>query len=423
MNPTENTIPQIVEYIQKGGSGIIILPANPTTDAVASATSLYLGLTKAGKNITVACSTPVNADVTGADKIENSFLTKGDNLVISFPYTDGSIDKVDYNIQGTTFNLIITPRQGQPKLDAQKVEYSYAGGKVDFIIVVDSPSYNALGQIYTENQAEFEGKTVINIDRHLVNNMFGTVNFVSKTSSSTSELVLKVLTAMQIEIDRDMATNMYTGLTAATNYFTSYSVVPGTFEAAAQLLKLGAQKKPPVKSQPAPQNNQSQPQQQQSRPPVARPQAQPAHNTQQNAQQVQAHQIPTQQPQQAQKQQPQPSYVSQSETSAGKQNNQPQQAQNQQPAQAEPQMSKPAPQAQQTQNTPSYASQDASAGRQNNQPQQPTQAPQAHAPQAPQPPQNLQKVQEAPEAIDDNQQSETPQDWLKPKIFRSGGLL
>ncbi len=389
MNPTENTIPQIVEYIQKGGSGIIILPANPTTDAVASATSLYLGLTKAGKNITVACSTPVNADVTGADKIENTFLTKGDNLVISFPYTDGSIDKVDYNIQGTTFNLIITPRQGQPKLDAQKVEYSYAGGKVDFIIVVDAPSYNALGQIYTENQAEFEGKTVINIDRHLVNNMFGTVNFVSKTSSSTSELVLKVLTAMQIEIDRDMATNMYTGLTAATNYFTSYSVVPGTFEAAAQLLKLGAQKKPPVKSQPAPQNNQSQPQQ--NRPPIARPQAQQSQ--------------PQQQPQKQQSQQ----------------NNQPQQAQNQQtqqnvqsqqPAQAEPQMSKPSPQAQQAQ-----------PAQQNNQPQQPVQAPQAHAPQAPQPPQNLQKVQEAPEAIDDNQQSETPQDWLKPKIFRSGGLL
>ena len=41
MNPTENVIPQIIEYIQKGTAGIIVLPANPTTDAVASATSLY----------------------------------------------------------------------------------------------------------------------------------------------------------------------------------------------------------------------------------------------------------------------------------------------------------------------------------------------------------------------------------------------
>jgi hypothetical protein len=211
---------------------VIKIPFNPslngktkTTDAVASATSLYLGLTKAGKNITIACSTPVNTEVTASDKIQNTFITKGDNLVISFPYTDGSIDKVDYNIQGSTFNLIITPRQGQPKLDAQKVAYSYTGGKVDFIITVDAPSYNALGQIYQENQAEFDGRPVINIDRHLVNNMFGTVNYVNKTASSTSELVLKLLMSMQIEIDRDMATNMYTGLTAATNYFTSYSVV------------------------------------------------------------------------------------------------------------------------------------------------------------------------------------------------------
>lgn len=262
MQPTDNYLNQINETLTKGQSGIIVLPANPSIDALAAATSLYLGLTKIGKNVSVACATIPATDLVGTDKIQNTFVTKGDNLVISFPYVDGSIDKVDYNIEGEKFNLIVTPRSGQPKLDPSKVQYAYVGGKIDFIIAIDTPNLNSLGEIYTENQNEFQGKTIINIDRHLINNMFGTVNMVVKTSSSTSELVLKVLQSMQIEIDKDIATNLYTGLTTATNYFTSYSVNADTFEAAAELLKNGAVKKPPMKPnmQQTQQQSQSQPQ-------------------------------------------------------------------------------------------------------------------------------------------------------------------
>jgi nanoRNase/pAp phosphatase (c-di-AMP/oligoRNAs hydrolase) len=248
MNPTDNSLSQIGEAIAKGNSGVIILPSNPTNDAVAAGTSLYLGLTKLGKNVALLSSSTPDTQFAAADKIQNTFTTKGDNLVITFPYTDGSIDKVDYNIQGETFNLIITPRPGQPKLDPQKVGFSYAGGAVDFIVTVDAPNLNSLGTIYTENQKEFQGKSIINIDRHLINNMFGTVNYINKTSSSTSELVLKVLRELQCEIDKDMATNLYSGITGATNFFSSYSVNADTFEAASALLKLGAVKRPPMRA-------------------------------------------------------------------------------------------------------------------------------------------------------------------------------
>lgn len=294
MNPTDNSLSQIGEVIEKGTAGIIILPANPTLDAQASAASLYLALSKAGKNISLVCSTVPESDIIAIDKVQQNLMTKGDNLVVSFPYTEGSIDKVDYNIQGNTFNLIISPRPGQPKLDAEKVQFSYSGGKIDFIITVDAPNLSALGAIYQENQEDFQNKQIINIDRHLVNAMYGTVNVVNKTASSTSELVLRVLTTLQYEIDKDIATNLYAGLTGATNYFTSYSVNAGTFETAAALLKLGAVKKPPMKQgapampqtqtqpQPAPQmqnqqNRMPRPQQPQNQPrqQQAQPQAQP----------------------------------------------------------------------------------------------------------------------------------------------------
>jgi len=243
MNNQQNTLARLHEIITKATSGAIVLPANPSQDAIAAGTSLYLGLVKMGKNVSLVCAQGVQSDLTGADKIQSNLVTGGDNLVISFPYNDGAIDKVDYNIQGEFFNLIVAPRQGYPKMDPNKVKYSYTGGFLDFLVIIDSPTLNNLGSSYTDNQAQFQGREIINIDRHLTNSFFGTVNFVNKTASSISELVLSVLQGLRIEIDKDIATNLYAGISAATNNFTSYSVNAETFEHIAVLLRMGALKK------------------------------------------------------------------------------------------------------------------------------------------------------------------------------------
>ena len=250
MDNAQNTIARISEVFNKGNSGVIVIPPNPTVDAQAAAASLYLGLTKMGKNVSLACSTKPESDIIAADKIKTQLATGGDSLMVSFPYSDGSIDKVDYNIQGEAFNLIITPRPGFAKLDPKAVSFSYTGGVVDFIVVIDTPTLNTLGAIYSENQNHFTGRDIINIDRHLTNAFFGTVNFVNKTVSSISELVLTVLEELKIEIDRDMATNLYSGVAVATNNFTSYSVSADTFEHIAPLLRAGAVKKIVKKPEP-----------------------------------------------------------------------------------------------------------------------------------------------------------------------------
>lgn len=244
--------------------GAIVLSQNPSPDAIAAGTALYLGLTKLGKNVSLVCATVANSDLVGADKIQPQLVTSGDSLVVSFPYTDGSIDKVDYNIQGNTFNLTIAPRNGFPKLDPSQVKYSYTGGVLDFIIVLDAPTLQSLGTIYTDNQSQFQGKDIINIDRHLTNALYGSANFVNKTASSVSELVLQLLQELQAEMDKDMATNLYAGIAAATNSLTSYSVNADTFETIANLMRMGAVRKPfrkpgaPQSAQPRPVGFQSQ---------------------------------------------------------------------------------------------------------------------------------------------------------------------
>ena len=253
MFPTDNSniqtaLGKIPETLNKASSGIILLPINPTMDAIAAATALSLGLAKINKNVTVACATPIRADLVGADKIQSNLSTGGDNLVISFPYHEGALDKVDYGVQGDSFNIIITPRPGQTKLEPNKVHYSYTGGNMDFIFTIDAPNLHSLGKLYSENENDFNGKTIINVDRHLVNDLYGAVNYVNKTASSTSELVMNVLESLEVEVDKDIATNLYAGLSVATNNFTSYSVNADTFEVAAKLLKRGALKKPPIRT-------------------------------------------------------------------------------------------------------------------------------------------------------------------------------
>ncbi|MFA6513628.1 MAG: hypothetical protein WCT34_05580, partial [Patescibacteria group bacterium] len=123
------------------------------------------------------------------------------------------------------------------------------------IFVIDSPTLNSLGTIYTDNQNQFNGKDIVNIDRHLTNAYFGTVNYVNKTISSISELILSVLQTLGVEIDKDIATNLYAGAAASTNNFTSYSTNADTFEHIAALLRAGAVKK--AFKKPIPVNNPS----------------------------------------------------------------------------------------------------------------------------------------------------------------------
>ena len=248
MQQTDPSLNRITEVISKGNSGIILIPPHFTPDSIAAATSLYLALTKLGKTIGLVCEKNITSELIASDKFQTTASTTGDNLVVSFPYAEGAIDKVDYTIQGNFFNLVVIPRAGFPKLDTKQVKFSYSGGVVHFIIVLDAPTVNSLGSIYTENQTLFQGKDIINVDRHITNSMFGTINYIDKSISSLSELVLKIIMSLSQNIDKDIATNLYAGIAGATNNFSSYSVTANTFEVASQLLRAGASRRPMASS-------------------------------------------------------------------------------------------------------------------------------------------------------------------------------
>jgi hypothetical protein len=274
-----------IEQLAKSLTPAILLPQNPHTELLYAATAMYLAMTKNAKTPALACSTKVNAPIFAVEKITSTLGGMSENLIISFPYQDGSIDKIDYRISDGMFNLIVVPRQGFAQVRQEDVTFSTTGNQPDLIITLGVPSLDALGPLYTQNQQLIDSTPIVNIDRDSRNVQFGTHNIIDRYASSMSELVFQTLRAMEVQIDPESATNMHAGIMLATNNLTSPETSPLTYEIIGALLRLGALKNPQQLLQmhqqrgAAPASTRRQPQQyapaQQAATQQSRPQGQP----------------------------------------------------------------------------------------------------------------------------------------------------
>lgn len=246
-NISSDQINQARNFLENAKSILIALPGNPTVDGVASALSLYLALSSSGKQVNVVCATAMTVEfnrLVGVDKIGNSLSgsSNGRNLVISFPYQEGSIEKVSYNIENDIFNLVIEPRENYQPITPEMMRYSYSGGTTDLIITIATSRLTDLGSLYNNSQSLFSEKPIINIDYHNHNSLFGKVNIVDPSVSSASELTSSLLSLLGFTTDADIATNLYAGIISGSQNFTSNTTSAFTFETAAICLKNGARK-------------------------------------------------------------------------------------------------------------------------------------------------------------------------------------
>lgn len=224
---------------------LIALSRNSSFDGLASGLSLYLALTANGKRVNIVSTSPMLVEfnqLVGVDKVGSNLSNGGRNLIVSFPYQEGSIEKVSYNIENDTFNLVIEPREGYPLVTPDKLSYSFGGGSYDLVIVVDADSLNDLGEIYSQNQNLFSQKQVINIDNSPSNQRYGKINLIDPNLATISEMVTNFLSAWGLRMDPDIATNLLAGITVGSANFTSPTSTVATFEAAAICMRNGARK-------------------------------------------------------------------------------------------------------------------------------------------------------------------------------------
>lgn len=107
---------------------------------------------------------------------------------------------------------------------------------IDLFIALDSSDLNRLG---VGEKFISKADKVINIDHHVTNENFGDLNIVSSTSGSTAEIIYKFIKQMRVNIDKDIATCLYTGISTDTGRFMYSNTTYETHLTLAELLKTG----------------------------------------------------------------------------------------------------------------------------------------------------------------------------------------
>lgn len=170
------------ERLQEIDDVLIITHSSPDGDAVGSAFALYLALTKMGKNARVE-----------TDEIPAVLL-----------HTE-----VKEAYRNFTPRFVVTTDVGDKKLLTEETREKY-GDKVD-----------------------------LNIDHHGTNVMFAKETFVDSSCAAACEALYDIFTYGGLEIDREIALRLYTGIATDTGCFKYSNTTPKTLRVTASLLETG----------------------------------------------------------------------------------------------------------------------------------------------------------------------------------------
>lgn len=180
------TLDDIKKEIEEAKNIVILTHENPDGDAVGSSLASYLVLKKLGKNVDIVSSI--------------------------YPRTYNFLPHCDETLR-------------EPKND-----------KYDLVISLDCADIKRLD----DPTGIFEKtKVKINIDHHSSNGMFGDYNFVDPVSPACCQILTMIFEYWGIEIDKDIATCLLTGIITDTGGFRYEGVSSDTFEYVSEFLEKG----------------------------------------------------------------------------------------------------------------------------------------------------------------------------------------
>jgi phosphoesterase RecJ-like protein len=110
------------------------------------------------------------------------------------------------------------------------------GATYDAAIMLECPDVQRSGGVIPIPGG---AKEIINLDHHVFNTRYGTVNLIDPTAAAAGEQVWDLLSALNCPMDKRMAVGIYTAIATDTGHFKYASVTPRTHRVVAQLLELG----------------------------------------------------------------------------------------------------------------------------------------------------------------------------------------
>ena len=182
---------QVVTLLRTSGPVLLLTHRNPDGDAIGSATALARGLRACGAQVSVVCPDP---------------LTDG---LLAIP----DADQIGVEIPDRDWSLVISVDVSDP------------------LLLRDLPA--ALPEFFARYRS-------LNIDHHVSNLHFAHFNYVQSTAASAAEIVQDLLTALDVPLDRTLATQLLYGVVNDTHSFQNSNTTPRTLRLTADLLETGA---------------------------------------------------------------------------------------------------------------------------------------------------------------------------------------
>lgn len=123
---------------------------------------------------------------------------------------------------------------------SKKFQYLFDGVSVqefepEFIVSVDIADV----QLFGDGIAQYADRVDLRIDHHKANTDFAKASYVDSTASATCEIIYDIIHLLGVQIDRQIANSLYTGIVTDTGCFKYTNVTPRTFRIAAELMETG----------------------------------------------------------------------------------------------------------------------------------------------------------------------------------------
>ncbi len=122
----------------------------------------------------------------------------------------------------------------------ESLQQTLSDERFDLVIALDTGELRRFGRLYQDHKAFLDNATILNIDHHISSEGCGQVNIIDTKAAATAELIVLFQIQAGLQMTKDAALCLLTGVITDTSSFQFTNTTPRTFEVAAMLLRAGA---------------------------------------------------------------------------------------------------------------------------------------------------------------------------------------
>jgi len=108
----------------------------------------------------------------------------------------------------------------------------------ELVVMIDCTDFDRIGVVLS--QRIMNHTAVINLDHHISNRRFGTINYIDTKAAASAEIIYQIIIDLGVQIDQAIANALYTGIITDTGSFQFSNTTPQSFRIAAFLIEAGA---------------------------------------------------------------------------------------------------------------------------------------------------------------------------------------